>query len=79
MEQNFNVKVLLEFLIFIKNTVKKTQEKEKEAIGCYRKYLTQIDARLAPHVKAQLAHDCATLILLTSTKALEIKLTEVKK
>ena len=31
--------------------------------------MTQVDARLAPHVKARLAHDCATLLLLTSTKS----------
>ena len=42
---------------------------DSDAITCYRKYLTQVDARLAPHVKARLAHDCATLLLLTSTKS----------
>jgi len=35
----------------------------KAAISCYRKYLIQLDARFAPHVKAQLARDCAMLIL----------------
>merc|ERR1712226_385661 len=40
----------------------------KAAISCYRKYLIQLDARFAPHVKAQLARDCAMLILHSANK-----------
>ena len=45
---------------------------EHESIACYRKYLTLVDARLAPQIKAQLAHDAATLIVLSCNKVLII-------
>lgn len=50
-------------------------ESVKSAITCYRKYLKAINSRLAPQIKAELALNCAILLL---TKSCLSEYTKVK-